>query len=584
MQRFVNFRDRLGTPEVTRWLWLLALALSLPVLGLGHVLDDLQQQAMVRGTYDSAIRTPAELYCFSLGPGLGLDPSLLSFWDDADSRLCFPRPLSSWSLWLDQKFFWDSPAVTHAHSLLWFMGLWFGWRRILLRYLPAQIGNLALLLVAASGFVSFSTAWIAARHALVGGCLAVWGLWYALTGRDERRSAREWLGYALIGVALLASEMALGAFGFLVAREWFAKSERSGTWPRLVGYAVAGLAYVGTHASLGYGARNYPMYLEPFGEPRTFLLEAPERLLALTGELILGLPSEMWLYPSLRPWVAIICVLSALCGAIAIRDLWRIAPADLKATLRWLCVGGVFSLAPCLSGMQGGRSLVIAGFPFMALIGACFLLRRPESSTTDAGTHRWLRALPVRTLVAGAFIGNPIVHLAWYGVVAELDASGEKGFERASVDCPAASDVYLIDASQLGAAAWYARYWLQEELGAKNFRQLTMIPTGITGIELSRTGPSRMTLRGLGGPLVGPMAMPPGDEGKIQAGFERQYRDYQVKVTRVGEHGPTEVEYGFTRTLDSRELCLFAHDDTGLYQLKPPSVGSSKIIPTRLPL
>jgi len=569
-----GFGHQLGTPKVTRWLWLVALALSLPVLGLGHVLDDLQQQAMVRGTYDSASRTAAELYCFSVGPGLGLDPSLLSWWDYTDSRLCFLRPLSSWSLWLDHAFLWELPALTHLHAVLWFMGLWLGWRRILLRYLPPNIANLALLLVAASGFVSFSIAWIAARHALVGGCLSIWGLSYCLTGRDDARLRQEWFGLALIGLALLSSEMALGAFGFLVAREWFARSDtgtrRAGWWPRIAGYAVVGLAYVGVHAALGYGARNYPMYLEPFGQPLTFLLAVPERLLALIGELVMGLPAELWLYPALRPLVAIICVLAAILAGLALRSFWRIAPANVKQSLRWLSVGALLSLAPCLSGMQGGRSLVIAGFPLMALIAACLL--------------SGLRSFSQRALAAGALLGNPIVHVAWFAVVAGLDHAGEKGFDRTKVDCPVSSDVYLIDASQMGATAWYARYWLQDMLGAKNFRQLTMIPNGITGIELSRTGPSSMVLRALDGPLVGPMAMPPGSEGEIQPGFERRYPDYSVSVKRVGAYGPTQVEFGFARALDAHELCLFVHDDARLYQIEPPAVGGSLVIRPSSPL
>jgi hypothetical protein len=572
---------------LTRRLWFFALLLSLPVLGLGHVLDDLQQQSMVRGTYDSATRSATELYCFSLGPGRGLDPSILSWWDDDHSRLCLLRPLSSLSLWLDHEFLWELPALTHLHSLLWFMGLWFAWRRILLRYLPTNVANLALLLVAASSFVSLSTAWIASRHALVAGCLSVWGLHHCLLGRDEARRSREWLGLALIGLALLSSEMTLGIFGFLAAREWFTRSQagerRSGWLLRVVAYTIVCLLYVGVHAALGYGARKYPMYLDPLGAPASFIREAPERLLALGGELTLGLPSEFWLYPSVRPIVAAICVLAILAGAKAVRDLWRVATPSVRESLRWLGWGALLSLAPCVSGMQGGRSLTIAGFPLMAALAACFLLA-PPARAGDQRPRRGLSALPWYALAAGAFLGNPIAHVGWYAVVIMLDEAGEKGFDEVQAGCPADSDVYLIDASQMGASAWYARYWLKDKLAAKHYRQLTMIPTGIEGIELSRTGASSMVLRAQGGPLVGPMAMPPGSEGLIEPGFARRYADYEVDVKRVGEYGPVEVELRFARDLSAPELCLFVHDDARLYRVRPPAVGASMTIRPSSPL
>ncbi len=579
MSGFSGLRRRLESPLVTRWLWLFTLALSLPVLGLGHVLDDLQQQSMVRGSYDSASRSATELYCFSLGPGRGLDPSILSWWDFEDSRLCLLRPLSSASLWLDHAFLWRLPALTHLHSLLWFMGLWFAWRRILLRYLPTNITNLALLLTAASSFVSLSTAWIASRHALVGGCLSVWGLYHCLVGRDETKRWREWLGFSLIGLALFASEMVLGIFGFLVAREWFVRSDsgerRTGWWLRIASFAIVGVSYVGTHAALGYGSRKYPMYLDPRGAPLTFLKEAPERLVALAGELTLGLPSEFWLYPSVRPIVAAICLLAILAAVKVVGDLWRVATPGLKDALRWLGWGGLLSLAPCLSGMQGGRSLTIAGFALMAVLAACLLIRREDGET---GLRARLGSLAWHALAAGALVGNPIVHFAWYGVVVMLEQAGEEGFDAKQAACPAHSDVYLIDASQMGATAWYARYWLKDKLDAKNFRQLTMIPTGIEGIELARTGPSSMTLNALGGPLVGPMAMPPGTEGSIKPGLERCYPDYEVTVKRVGQHGPEQVAFSFTRSLDAPELCLFVHDDARLYRIKAPALGGSLTI------
>lgn len=591
-----HLRGKLGSPSVTRWLWVVAFALQLPALSLGYVLDDLQQQAMVRGTYDAATRGGAELYCFSPGPGQGIVPAILSWWDHPESSLCFLRPISSWSLWIDHAWLWPFPPLAHLHSVLWFLGLWLAWRATLLRYLPAEIANLGLLLMAASGSIGMTAAWIAARHALVGGCFGVWGLYHCLHSRDRgssgRPSLREASGWALIGLGLLASEMVLGIFGFLVAREWLARSpegdRRSGWLARTIGYAICGVAYVVAHGAIGYGAPKYALYLNPSSDFATFVRAVPERLLGLTGDLVLGVPAESWLYPSLVPPLAVICVLAAALFVAAVAALFVEAPEDVRRPLRWLGAGALLSLVPCISGMQGGRSLTIAGFPLFAIIAACLLLL-PGGAASAAVQRRFalrgpLRSLSLAALAAGAFVGNPAAHFGWYAVLEGLDRAGPESFDARKVRCPPGSDVYLVDASQSGASAWYARYWLQDRLGARSFRQLTMTPIGVERIELSRTGPSSMILRGIGGPLVGEMAIPPGSEGFIEAGFARRSEDYRVLVTRVSERGPVEVAFDFARALDSPHLCLFVQDDVRLYPLAPPAIGGAHVIVPHSPL
>ena len=602
---YTGWRQFFAKPGLTRWLWVVTAAFSLPCLLLGHVLDDLQQQAMLRGTYDSVQRSATDLYCFSMGPKKGTDPALLSWWDYDESALCFLRPISSVSLWIDHKWLWEHPGLTHLHSLLWFMLLWFGWRRIFMRYLPIPITNLALLLTAMSGFVTMTVGWIASRHALVGGCFAVWGLYHCLAARDDptptgsvtspvraRPSAREIAGWAILVLGMLSSEMVLGVFGFLVAREWLSRTAkgdlRAGSRARIVAYAAFGVAYVAVHGALGYGAPKYPMYLDPFGDPLTFLRAAPERLIGLAGDLILGVSAELWLYPFIRPFVAVLALFALAMLAVSTVALFREAPEPVRGPLRWLGVGALLSLAPCVSGMQGGRTLSIAGFPLFAVIAACLMLLPRELSANAArrggSTRRAIRKLAWTTLAVGAFIGNPSFHLAWYAIISNLDQTGEKALDETSLSCPGGSDVYLIDASQVGASAWYARFWLKDRLGANHFRQLTMIPTGIDSLELVRTGPASLTLRANGGTLLSDMAVPQGSEVRFQPGFSREYADFNMHVDRIAEHGPVELSFDFARDLDAPDMCLFVQDDLRLYQIKPPAIGRTLSIKPPSPL
>jgi hypothetical protein len=142
----------------------------------------------------------------------------------------------------------------------------------------------------------------------------------------------------------------------------------------------------------------------------------------------------------------------------------------------------------------------------------------------------------------------------------------------------------MLDASELGAAAWYARYWLKDKLHARNYHQLTMSPLGTHEIRVVRTGPSTLTLRSSGGPLVGEMAIPPGSGEVFHVGMTQRYDDYSVVVKEVSPLGPVEIEVTFARSLSDPQLCLFVQDDAHLYQLKPPSMGEQETIDFVSPL
>ena len=132
----------------------LAVLLCSGSLQLGWHADDYMHRAVLTrpGELPGLVQSPLDIFAFIAGdPETNLElkrQGLLPWWSSPELRLCFFRPLSSLTHWMDYRLWPDSPWLMHAHSLLW-LGLAVAAAAFLFRrFEPLPVAGLAALLFA----------------------------------------------------------------------------------------------------------------------------------------------------------------------------------------------------------------------------------------------------------------------------------------------------------------------------------------------------------------------------------------------------------------------------------------------------
>ena len=135
---------------------------------------------------------------------------LLPWWASENLKIDFFRPLSSATLAMDFALGDKAPTIPHLHQALWFIVLLLGAFQVLKQLLPrGRYLKVAVFVFALASYHSYTVGYVAARHALMGGTLAVWALYHYISWhrRGDGKSLILSLGLFLLG--LLSSEAAL---------------------------------------------------------------------------------------------------------------------------------------------------------------------------------------------------------------------------------------------------------------------------------------------------------------------------------------------------------------------------------------
>ena len=224
-----------------RLIWaasLLAIVLCLPALDVGLLMDDYAHRMImlrVPGTPVEPLSVFANFYGEPEANRQFMDQGIVPWWTVPDFRLAFSRVLSAISMWIDYRLWPESPALMHAHSLLWLGAMvaaaGLAYRRLWGR---GSVAGLAVLLFALDDAHAMPAAWIANRNALIATAL---GLLAVAAHERWRREGWKWGAIASAGclaLALLSGEAAVGAVGYLGA--WAFTMEDG--WRRRIGSLV----------------------------------------------------------------------------------------------------------------------------------------------------------------------------------------------------------------------------------------------------------------------------------------------------------------------------------------------------------
>lgn len=559
----------------------LALCLLSPALWTGLVADDYLHELMLRD--DPGLRglshRPLDLFRFADGrPGTVsalTNEGVFPWWADPKVLLAFFRPLSSFTHFIDHSLWPSAPLLMHLHSMLWFGILIAIVAAVYRRFGALGHGSsLALLLFAIDDAHAPIVGWVANRNALISLCFAL----PALLLHDRRRRSRSvhgmWLAPLLFSLGLLAGEVAVSVFAYLVA---YAVCLDRGRWYRRLGallpYVAVLVIWKLACVLLGYGASGSGLYVDPLREPIAFTRLACERLPVLGLGLLAGPFADFWeLYPVFSPWLRVWVMLLALLVlggfALVLRPLLR-----RHARLQFWAMGACLSLVPLCATFPHDRLLLGPGIGAMAVIAAMI----------EMGWARRQRLLPA--LGMGALV---IVHLIAAPLLAPLRAANVGQFSqllrataRTLPSGPAVREQTLILLNPpLDPFASYLPVY-REAAGEARPRQQLWLATGISDVLITRIDAHAISVHPDGGFLSSSMQLMLRNKARGFMPGERVLLDgASIEVTELTDDGrPLEIVARFDRELSDPSLVWLRWQRVGYAPFQLPAMGKAVVLP-----
>src|SRR4051812_13806233 len=203
---------------------MLAVLLALPSLGAGWMLDDWLHRAVLleRSRLGGLLGSPSEMFRFFRGDpertGRLMDVGLYPWWTYPALKAEFLQALTVLTHRLDYALWPDSPALMHAHSLLW-LGAAVGLAAAFYRRMfgATRAAGVAALLFAVDDARGATVGFIANRNVLVAATFGV----SALIAHDRRRRDGSRVAGVLAPLLLLAAlfskEEGVGTCAYLAA-------------------------------------------------------------------------------------------------------------------------------------------------------------------------------------------------------------------------------------------------------------------------------------------------------------------------------------------------------------------------------
>ncbi len=270
--------------------WNLAIAtvvvvIFLPLLRVPRHDDDRTQWAWLHGLLPTH-RAPWDLYSWALPSdnAIGRPAGHVPWWLPDDARVAMFRPLTSLTIWFDDRVLRGNVVAAHLHSMLWLALLAWAAGRFLRRTLRSDSARrVGLLVVLTSAPLVIDLGWLCNRGAILSCALGLLALSSIGDWRESgaRRDARH--GAAAWGLALAAGEYALAVVPLVLVvavRSGTPVARRRGVAGALGVVAVSALWFAATRAA-GDGFSGADVALDPSAYPLRFLRETPGRVAIL---------------------------------------------------------------------------------------------------------------------------------------------------------------------------------------------------------------------------------------------------------------------------------------------------------------
>ena len=564
-----------------------ALVASLPALGVKFASDDITHRLMLEGKVPGYAGGWLGLYDFTppeQPASAMVEQGLFPWFTDPSFSLRFLRPLSSFSLGLDDALFGRNPLAAHAHSLLWMLVLAYAAGGLFRRWLAPPAAATAAVIFGLSGVHGIPVSWLASRHTLIAAAFGALSLWAWVRYREDgHRRSVIWAMLALVA-SLLSSESGLVTVTLIAGYEVAARGLRGGLLRAALPIGI-GSAYLLAYAALGYGARGSTFYLSPFQNPLEYLVAAGLGVPALSAELLLGVPSIFAGLGGTR--ALIVLALLGLAAAAGLYFLYRplgaMVPARQRTRLYGLALGAGIGLVALVGAPVSGRVLPLPAIATAALLGqalsASWTLARGRAAVTVSplprGHERWWGA--VAALVLFQLVLSPCMRL----IMAPQFNVTAKGLEKVARDadvgaCRDGGSIYLANGSDPTLTLYAAAallFYTPEKAGAARFRVLSMAPQAQ---RLSRVGPDSVELEVLGEPR----ALNPfenlfrGADRPLPLETDLPLAELSARVEQAQGNLFTRVRFRFAGGIDPSKHCLLVWRDQRLQNVPWPSEGA----------
>ncbi len=295
------------------------------------------------------------------------DYGVLPWWTSDNIKASLWRPLSSFTYWLDYQLFPDSPALMHAHSILWFSAAIFlitlFYRRLMGITWVAGFAAVLYLLdennYTPAMFIANRHAWVVIFFSML--CILFHDRW-----RKNNSLTAAVFAQVFLLASLLSGEAGITTFAFLFA---YALMLEKSHWRRRILSLVPAIIVIVlwriTYNALGYGISGSSLYLDPVSNPLLYASALLKRVpLMLMGQLGCILPDlAFFLRDSARIKLLFIAAVFLVLLFIIFLPLLR------KSHLaRFWFTAMVLSTLPFCATVPSARNLYFVAIPAFGLV------------------------------------------------------------------------------------------------------------------------------------------------------------------------------------------------------------------------
>jgi hypothetical protein len=525
---------------------------------------------------------------------------ILPWWTAKDFRGSNWRPLTALTHWLDYQLFPNSPALMHAHSLIWFAAVIF-LVAVLYRKLlgPVWIAGLAALLYTVDDSNYFPAMWIANRNLLLSLFFSIFALLMHHRWRQQKSVYASVAVPFLLLLSLLSTEAGIATFAYLFA---YALIIESGSRRRralsLAPSFIVIVIWRIIYNALGYGAQGGGFIIDPGSEPLRYAWAVVKRAPVLLSGQWGWQPAEMFNFFSdyARRWNLLAAAAFLLLLLIVLVPLLR----KSRVALFWF-IGMMLCILPICATSPMNRNLLFAAIGAFGLtaqfIGGLFVKESWVPKSRMWRVPAWILCLTlilIHIVIAGAtrIIVPKRISFVFDTFYSTIDVGSEPDLENKTTVVVNAPNPFLL----LGLPV--LRAYENEPLPERT----RVLAPGFVPLEVTRTGEKTLLLKAQTGNILSPetsredfklnfvyfydefnsLFRP--EDLPFRAGEQVELTGMSVEVIDVDRAGqPVEIQFHFAVSLDDPSLSWLQWDwkkgGFGSYsRFNVPAVGEKTYI------